>query len=191
MIAVWEQGIQRWLQRDSKNVMGINPQQVIDFGNGATLGPEDVLETHFQRLARRRLSARRPVRGSAIADPVLRRWAERGERQSTGPRTVPVQVGDNLVAAITVLAPQLAPLTELAEDVAAQVAPVQPEQAFRTSLHHALEQTHRRHAAQRTLGMRPKTSIERGLAWLWLIPVGIATCILLVGVWAMRRRLTA
>jgi hypothetical protein len=102
----------------------------IDLGNGAILEPEDVLETHYQRLAQSRRAA--PPRT----------------------HTVPVQVGDNLLSAITVLAPGLAPLTELAEDVAQAVSPVQPGQEFRTSLHHALEQTHRQHAAQRVLGTR-------------------------------------
>jgi hypothetical protein len=103
----------------------------IDMGDGRILGAEDVLESHFMRLARR-------------------------------PRTenVPVQVGDNLVAAITVLAPKLAPLTEVAEEVAQAMPPVQPAPQFRKNLHQALERTHRQHAAQRVLGTRnrPKPS---------------------------------
>jgi hypothetical protein len=100
----------------------------IDLGNGRFLGAEDVLEGHFRRL-------------------------------TTRPRTqhVAVQVGDNLMAAITVLAPDLAPLTMVAEGVAGALPYVQPAPDFRLHLHQALERTHRQHAAQRTLGTRPAT----------------------------------
>lgn len=97
----------------------------IDLGDGRTLGAEDVLEGHFRRLSAR-------------------------------PRThkVEVQVNDNLIAKIMVLAPDLAPLTELAEEVADVVPPVHPAPEFRHHLHQALERTHRQHQAQRMLGTR-------------------------------------
>lgn len=68
--------------------------------------------------------------------------------------TVPVQVRPDLTAAITILAPGLTPLTDLAEEVAHTMPLVQPTAQFRHDLHKALEQTHRQHAAQRVLGTR-------------------------------------
>lgn len=102
------------------------PPPGIDLGNGRVLGAEDVLEGHFRRMAAR-------------------------------PQTcnVRVQVADNLAAAITVLAPDLAPLTQVAEQVAVAMPHVEPAPDFRLQLHQALERTHRQHAAQRVLGTRP------------------------------------
>jgi hypothetical protein len=88
--------------------------------------------------------------------------------------TVPVQVNANLTAAITVLAPGLTPLTELAEEVAHTVPLAQPAPQFRYHLHQALEQTHRQQAAQRLLGTRPVQT--QGSAW------GMITLILMVAV---------
>lgn len=104
------------------------PPRGIDLGNGRTLKAEDVLEGHFRRMT---------------------------TRQRT--HHVSVQVGDNLLAAIAVLAPDLAPLTLVAEEVAGALPHVQPADDFRLHLHEALERTHRQHAAQRTLGTRPPT----------------------------------
>lgn len=104
------------------------PPRGIDLGNGRMLGAEDVLEGHYRHMAAR------PAR-----------------------RNVPVQVGDHLLAAITVLAPDLAPLTLVAEEVADAMPHVQPAPDFRRHLHQALERTHRQHAAQRTLGTRSST----------------------------------
>ena len=101
----------------------------LDLGNGQVLAPEDVLDGHSARL---------------LAD-----------RERTGIQTVPVQVHDNLSAAITVLAPQLAPLTNLAAEVAAAVPAVAPEPAFRRNLYEALERTHRQYRTQEALGTRP------------------------------------
>ena len=100
----------------------------IDMGNGLVMPAEDVLDGHAQRL--------------------------RSRYAQFSAMKVGVQVDDNLVAAITVLAPDLAPLTELAEEVAEAVSPVQPAAQFRQNLHEALERTHRQHAAQRVLGTR-------------------------------------
>lgn len=114
----------------------------IDLGGGRMLRAEDVLEGHFRRLASR----------------------PRAQTQH-----VSVQVGDNLLAAITVLAPDLAPLTMVAEEVAGAMPYVQPAQDFRLHLHEALERTHRQHAAQRTLGTRPPTppvSSSRPTGWI-------------------------
>jgi len=86
-------------------------------------------------------------------------------------RVVPaaVQVNDSLVAAIGVLAPNLAPLTAVAEQVANVVPPVAPEPEFRAHLHQALERTHRQHAAQRMLGTRPVAPRRRDHRGFWLL----------------------
>lgn len=99
----------------------------LDMGQGRTLDPEDVLDGHFRRLSSR------PPRTETVA----------------------VQSSDTLTSAITVLAPELAPLTDLAEELATTVPDIQPEARFRADLHRALEATHRQHAAQRALGTRP------------------------------------
>ena len=96
-------------------------------------------------------------------------------------RVVPaaVQVNDSLVAAIGVLAPNLAPLTAVAEEVATMVPPVAPEPEFRAHLHQALEQTHRQHAAQRILGTRPVAQPRRDHRGVWLIVLVAAIGLLL------------
>ncbi len=97
----------------------------VSMGNGRFLTAEDVLEGHFRRLT---------------TQPAT--------------QTVTLQVKDDLTAAITVLAPELTPLTHVAQKVAQTVPPVQPEARFRENLHSALERTHRQHSAQRVLGTR-------------------------------------
>ncbi len=134
-------------------------QAGIDLGNGRVMAPEDVLEGHFRRVSARRYA---------------------------NAHKVEVQVGDGLIAAIAVLAPDLAPLTALAEDVSSAVPPVHPAPKFRADLQEALERTHRQHAAQRVLGTRPApptphTSPE---------PVGWLVLLLIVGAlffWWTRR----
>jgi hypothetical protein len=101
--------------------------------------------------------------------------------------TVPVQVGPNLTAAITVLAPGLTPLTELAEEVAHTVPLVQPAPQFRHHLHQALEQTHRQHAAQRMLGTRPPAQVE-GSAWGMITLFLIVTVTLLAVITYFKKR---
>ncbi len=65
-----------------------------------------------------------------------------------------VHVEGDLNRALTALAPGLASLTELAEEVDQLVPRVQPTPQFRHDLHKALELTHRQHHAQRVLGTR-------------------------------------
>ena len=103
----------------------------LDLGDGKVLSASDVLDSHFQRMAR--------------AHPH---------------GTVPAQHASSLQPAITVLAPELAPLTDLAEDLADAVTDVQPDTRFRSDLQRALEQTHRQHAAQRQLGTRQPAPSE-------------------------------
>ena len=115
----------------------------IDMGGGVMMDAEDVLEGHARRLQSRRANK------SAV--------------------NVGVQVDDDLVSAITVLAPDLAPLTELAEEVAEAVTPVHPTPQFRQHLHEALERTHRQYAAQRVLGTRPAPGRSQQFLWVPLL----------------------
>lgn len=89
--------------------------------------------------------------------------------------TVPIQVTPDLTAAITVLAPGLTPLTEIAEEVAHTVPLAQPTAQFRQDLHKALEQTHRQHTAQRILGTRPPAKTAQ-------TPWGMIVCLVMVAV---------
>ena len=142
------------------------PQGGIDLGNGRTLGAEDVLEGHY-----RRLSSRRPVYTNPPAT-----------------RQVAVQVGDNLMVAIAVMAPDLVPLTQVAEQLSDAVPLVAPEREFREHLHQALERTHRQHAAQRMLGTRPqpRPKSSRQLQW-WVVLAGVVATIALVLGWRWRQ----
>ena len=146
------------------------PQDGIDLGNGRVMGAEDVLEGHYRRLA----ANRQPNEGDAST------------------RQVAVQVGDNLTVAITVLAPALAPLTELAEQVSGAVPVVGPEPHFRQNLHQALERTHRQHAAQRALGTRPvprpKPANPLGI---WMVIAGVVATVALVWGWRARHSTVA
>ena len=106
-------------------------------------------------------------------------------------RTVQVQVKPDLQAAISVLAPDLAPLTNLAEEVANTTPRVEPTQRFRDDLHRALEQSHRQHAAQRHLGICTDAALAtQSSAWRWSLFAFLTTLILTVslGGLVMRRR---
>lgn len=87
--------------------------------------------------------------------------------------TVQVQVKRDIQAAITVVAPQLAPLTEVAHEVARAVPVAQPAARFRHDLHKALELTHRQQAARRKLGTHPAPAESHWGAW-GLLLAGIA-----------------
>ena len=133
----------------------------VDMGDGHILGPEDVLEGHWNRLL-----AQRRTRAGAL-------WA----------RTVQVRVPDDISAAILVVAPELAPLTELAEEVADALPAVRPEPRFRRDLYAALEQTHRQHSAQRVLGTRPEPAPASPPRLLWPIAAVLGLILL---VWLLR-----
>ncbi len=147
------------------------PKGEIDLGNGRVLGAEDVLEGHFRRMSSYRQPLNQPSGQSAT-------------------RQVAVKVGDNLMVAITVLAPDLVPLTEIAERVSDAVPLVEPEPHFRQNLHQALERTHRQHAAQRVLGTRPapRPKPSNLLGWWLVLLGGVATVALL---WGLRGRQSA
>ena len=132
---------------------------MVDMGQGRSLSAEDLLDGHFRRLTRRAAT-----------------------------RTVEVQVDDQLRAAITVLAPDLSPLTRLAEELAGVVSDVHPEPRFRADLHRALEQTHRQHAAQRTLGTRTPVVVESTSRAWWAVPVIALIFVASLLWWRARRR---
>jgi hypothetical protein len=83
-------------------------------------------------------------------------------------QTVAVQVKPDLQSAITVVAPELAPLTAVASEVAHAMPRIQPGAHFRADLHRALELTHRQQHAQRVLGTR-QAAADGELPWGLLI----------------------
>lgn len=139
------------------------PQSGIDLGNGRVLPPEDVLEGHYRRMTQQR---------------------------SPSTRQVAVQVGDNLTVAITVLAPDLAPLTEIAEHVSDAVPLIEPTTQFREHLHQALERTHRQHAAERILGTRPLPRQQSFPLQWWFVLIGLVTGLVMTLAlwWGWRRQ---
>lgn len=78
-----------------------------------------------------------------------------------------VHVEGDLNRALTALAPGLASLTELAEEVDQAVPRAQPTPQFRQDLQKALELTHKQHHAQRVLGTRVETP-EAQMPWSML-----------------------
>jgi hypothetical protein len=134
----------------------------IDMGDGRVLEAEDVLDTYSARLLT--------------------------ERRAPATKTVSVQVDDNLVAAIEVLAPDLAKLTHLADEVAQAVPPVHPEAEFRQSLYEALERTHRQQAARRALGTH-EPAAGASMRTMWLIGAAVLVLVWLLWwrTWRSRR----
>lgn len=103
--------------------------------------------------------------------------------------TVQVQVKPDLQAAITVVAPTLAPLTELASEVARAVPVAQPAPRFRQDLQRALELTHRQQAAQRKLGTRPAPA-ERHWGMLGGLAAGLLIILTILYYLQQRRQPT-
>lgn len=115
-------------------------EKSIDMGGGRTVRPEDLLEGHFQRLA-----GRRP-----------------------GSEEVTIQVDAAGSTVLRVSAPSLAPLAEVAEELATRMTTVQPSAGFRDQLHRSLEEAHRRQMEERRL--HPVVR-HADYAWVW---IGIA-----------------
>jgi hypothetical protein len=109
-----------------------------------------------------------------------------GHYRRLATRTVTVQVQPDLQSAITVVAPELAPLTAVAADVAQAMPSIQPTMQFRQELHRALELSHRQQQAQRILGTYPAAA-ENNLPWGLLIGVAVLVTVL-VGWLLVRRR---
>lgn len=105
----------------------------IDMGNGQTLPAEDVLDGHFQRLTKQQ------VEGTAGED-------ERATKR----------VDSTLNSAVQKLSPELAPLTDLATNLAEQTDMAFPAPQFRQNLHNALERAHQEQSARRVLGIQPQ-----------------------------------
>jgi len=160
-------GGKRALHKFAENLLGARAERDyaasrIDMGDGRTLGPEDVLEGHWNRLV--------------------------AQRRARDPRTVQVRVADNFSAAIMVMAPELAPLTELAEEVADVLPAVHPAPQFRRDLYAALEQTHRQHSAQRALGTRLEQPPDEERRAVWQALALLALGLLLWAGWRKARR---
>lgn len=132
----------------------------VDLGGGRSARPEDLLEGHFQKLAGR----------------------------AAGSQEVNVQVSPNESTVLRVSAPALAPLAEIAEELASRIPTIQPAAGFRDELHRSLEEAHRRQMEARRLEPMVVHS-PRTRAWMWIALGGlvIATC----GLWLLaqyRRR---
>jgi len=151
-----------------------DPPAGIELGNGRTLPPEDVLEGHYTRLSTR--SSTKPAAEQLSRDGAPDHAAhETTTAESDAPDASAAHhspsppasqsAPDDLNIAIATLAPHLAPLTKLAEDVAQTVPSIQPEPQFRADLHRALEQAHERQAAQRTLGVFVNADGEYSIFW--------------------------
>jgi hypothetical protein len=101
-----------------------------------------------------------------------------------------VHVEGDLNRALTALAPALASLTELAEEVEQAVPRVQPTPQFRQDLQKALELTHRQHHAQRVLGTRVDTP-EAQMPWTIIsFMLVIMVCIASASIYLSRRKTT-
>lgn len=129
----------------------------IDLGGGRLVAPEDLLEGHFRRLA-----------GAPPLEPR---------------DTVRVQTTPSLNALIQVAAPTLAPLTQIAEQLATKLPTLQPAADFRSQLHHALEEEHRRRL-QNPPAPAPARTRWPIFAAFALATLGAATLVL----WLARRR---
>ncbi len=135
----------------------------IDLGDGRQLRAEDVLEGHFRRLA-----------ASTCQSEELR-----------------VQVTPTFSAAIRVMAPQLAPLTQIAEELASTFPNVSPAPDFRRDLHQALEMAHRQHTAQRAGASLPAERAVPVKYLLWLAlgaTLSIGALVGVLGVWRLKNR---
>lgn len=131
----------------------------IDIGGGLHITPEDVLESHFRRLA---------LQGN----PQLS-------------QEVSIQVRPNLHSAIRVVAPTLAPLTQIAEELATRIPTMQPSADFRSELHRELELAHRRQTEQRS----HQAAAPRRATGPWLLAAAIAAAGLAgVALWLLGRK---
>lgn len=161
----------RWRERRLQRKYG-GP---VDLGGGRQVAAEDVLEGHFRRMARAGHTAQ------------LAQAAQAGSE-------VRVQLAPGLTGAIRVMAPQLAPLTEVAEELASAFPSVRPAPEFRSELHRALEVAHREHmAARAALAERNAAQGGRRISartWLWALAPTLAVALVaaLVAWWVWGRR---
>jgi hypothetical protein len=121
------------------------------------LSAEKVMESHWHRLQAHRVRTQQ-AGTLAFAQPnVSSNHLSSGWHALSEPETqeVFVQAAPTRQVAIRVLTPKLAPLTQLAEEIADSMPAAQPAPKFRQDLQKALELSHRQRAAQRVLGTRP------------------------------------
>jgi len=143
--------------------------EVVDMGGGRYLPVSDLLDGHCQRL----MGGQREHNAMGSSATV-----------------VPVMVRGNLQAAIAVVAPEWAPLAQLAEGVSGSVATVQPAPKFRQELATALALTQRQQMAQRKLGTRGMAAPPRSLLQderIGLLALLVAAALLLA-VWRRQKR---
>lgn len=124
----------------------------IDLGNGKMVRSEDLLDGHANNL--------RTIKLDHATEPKKR----------------------DLTSAVRVVAPEIAPLTDLAYTIAEKSPQSQPKDKFRADLQHALESTHRQQKVRRTLGMQPPARKEPAL-WKspWFMAFVGLLLLLLVG----------
>jgi hypothetical protein len=167
-------GAWRWRERRLQRKYG-GP---VDLGGGRQVAAEDVLEGHFRRMARADRTAQ---------------FAQAAQTAQAG-REVSVQLAPGLTGAIRVMAPQLAPLTEVAEELASAFPSVRPAPEFRNELHRALEIAHREHMAARAeLAQRKAAQGGRRISmrtWLWALAPTLVVAVVaaVVAWWVWRRR---
>ena len=135
----------------------------IDLGGGRLVPPEDLLEGHFHRLTQ-------PV------NPQPATHAQRGQ-------DVSVQVSPDMRATIRVVAPTLAPLAQLAEELIARLTFVKPTPQFRADLQRALEDELRRRLGEEESSPAPRSAASM-LAAPLLTTLGLAGLV----PWILRRR---
>ncbi len=128
----------------------------IDLGGGRLVPAEDLLEGHFRRMAH-------PVAAHTSHD-------------------VNVQVSRDASAAIRVVAPTLAPLTQVAEELASRLTTVKPTPQFRADLQRALEAEMQR----RLEAGAPADASPSG--WLWAAALITSAGLATLALWLLRRR---
>lgn len=96
----------------------------VDLGGGRMVSAEDIVDGHAQRLHKE-----------------TRHEADKS-------------TSTNLTNAVRTVAPELAPLTDLAQKIADQSTKAQPDGKFRSDLQQALESTYRQQHVRRKLGLQ-------------------------------------
>ena len=102
----------------------IDPKMKINLGKGQTIHAIDVVEGHAQRLRKAKTNA-----------------APAGSEQA-------------ITSAVRTVAPEVAPLTDLALNIANNSTNAQPASKFRKELQQALETSHRQQSVRRSLGIQ-------------------------------------
>ncbi len=86
----------------------------------------------------------------------------------------------SLSPALRSLAPDLAPLTDLAQSVADQSPDARPADKFRSDLQRALETSHKQQTVRRTLGIQPAAKVDPPV---WQSPWFVALLLGVVMTW--------